>query len=381
MTAATTYLITPGVSALRLARSFEYGNRLRAFRALDAMKRTIVVLGVAFAAAFAFAGGYRLCKGASWLLDPLQTHLAIVALASALIVRSAVARARHHGERRFAASWLAVAPLDPRDVSAVIRDRVCVGLVLVLGSVVACLGAAGWINAEPVGSAIAALLSGGIPGALAGWFSRRRPPPSGVERALRIGRLDPTHDHSIGLAALGRWAFAERFSAMRPRVDARVFGAALLAMPMGIPPSVASLLLLSLVIVIVATTLLKAQLAVIPRAADWLRATPLALKDFTIWSCARVFLWQCAYAIAIALPLALLDVGPRAIFATAGVWVAWVALAMLTALACRHRPSRLRIELFACAALLAAAATIATPLALAAELAAAIVQWKRAAAA
>ncbi|MEO5626476.1 MAG: hypothetical protein ABIQ70_10755, partial [Dokdonella sp.] len=315
-----------------------------------------------------------------WLLDPLQTHLAIVALASALIVRSGVARARHQGEHRFAMSWLAVTPLDPREVTAVIRDRVCLGLMLVLGSVVAFVGATGWINAMPVGSIISALLSGGIPGALVGWFSRRRPAPIGVERGLRIGRLDPTHDHSIRLAALGRWAFAERFSTLRPRVDARVFGTALLAMPMGIPPLVASLLLLSLVIVIVATTLLKAQLAVIPRAADWLRATPLALKDFTLWSCARVFLWQCGYAIAIALPLAALDAGPRAIIATSGSWVAWVALAMLTALACRYRPGRLRFELFACAALLAAAATIATPLALAAGSAAAIVQWKRAAA-
>ncbi|MEO5558785.1 MAG: hypothetical protein ABIO49_03405 [Dokdonella sp.] len=381
MTATTAQLGIPILSPLRLARSFEFGNRLRAFHALNATKRILAATAVAVAAAVSIVGGYRLCKDADWLLDPLQTHLPVVALATALMVRSGVARARQQGEHRFATSWLAVAPVDPREVTAAIRERVFVRVVLVLGSAIAFVGSTGWINATPVGSVIAALLAGGIPGALAGWWSGRRPARRGVDGAPRIGRLGPERDHVICLTALGRWAFAERFSALRPRVDARVFGAALLSMPMGIPPLVAILLLLSLVIVVVATTLLKAQLAVIPRAADWLRATPLALNAFTVSSCARVFLWQCGYAIAIALPLAALHAGPRAILATTSGWLAWVALAMVTAMVCRYRPGRLRIELFACAALLAGAATVAAPLALTVWAAAAIIQWKRAEAA
>lgn len=380
MTDTTAQLAIPILSPLRLARSFEFGNRLRSFRALDGRKRILIAIAATIAAAFAIAGGYRFCKDACWLLDPLNAHLPVVALATALMVRSGVARARQQGERRFATSWLAVAPVDPRDVTAVIRDRVFVRAMLVLGSAVAFVGSAGWINAAPVGSVIAALLAGGIPGALAGWSSGRRPVRRGADRGMRIGRLGPTGDHVIRLTALGRWAFAERFSALRPRVDARLFGAALLSMPMGIPPLVAILLLLSLVIIVVATTLLKAQLAVIPRAADWLRATPLPLNAFIVSSCARVFLWQCGYVIALALPLTALNAGPRELLATTGGWVAWVALAMLTAMVCRYRPDHLRFELFACAALLAAAATIAAPLALAAWSAAAIIQWKRAAA-
>lgn len=379
MTATTAHFIVPSLSALRLARSFAVDNRLRAFRALNATRRTLVATAAAFAAVVAIAGAYRLCKDAFWLLDPLRTHLPVVALATALILRSGVARARQQGEHRFATSWLAVTPVDPGEVTAVIRDHACVGVMLVLGSAVAFVGAAGWINATPVGSVIAVLLAGGFAGALAGWWSRRQPARRGAEGGLRIGRLDPTRDRTIRLAALGRWAFAERFSALRPRVDARVFGTALLAMPMGIPPLIAILLLLSLMIVAFATSLLKAQLAIIPRAANWLRATPLAVNDFTLWSCTRVFLWQCAYASALAVPLAMLGAEPRAILVTTGSWIACVALAMLTAVACRHRPGRLYMELFACSALLAVAATIAAPLALAAWSAAAIVQWKRAA--
>ena len=381
MTATTAQLAIPMLSPLRLARSFEFANRLRAFRSLDRRHRILVAIAVVIAASFAVTGGYRLCKDACWLLDQLQTHLAVVALVTALMVRSGVARARHRGEHRFTTSWLAVAPIDPREVTAVIRDRVFMRVTLVLGSAVAFVGSAGWINAAPVGSAIAALLAGAIPGALAGWWSGRRPARRGVDGARRIGRLDPTRDHTIRLTALGRWAFAERYCALRPRMDARVLGAALFSMPMGIPPLVAILLVLSLVIVAVATSLLKAQLSVIPRAADWLRTTPLALDAFTVSSCARVFLWQCCYAIAIALPLAGLHAGPRAILATICGWLAWVALAMLTAMVCRYRPGRLRIELFVCAGLLAAAAMVAAPLALVVWSAAAIIQWKRAQAA
>ncbi|MEO5625155.1 MAG: hypothetical protein ABIQ70_03995, partial [Dokdonella sp.] len=120
MTATTAPLVMPILSALRLARSFEVGNRLHAFRALDGARSALVAIAIAFAMGFAIAGGYGLCKNAYWLLDPLRTHLPVVALAAALILRSGVIRARQQGEHRFAMSWLAVAPVDPREVTAVI---------------------------------------------------------------------------------------------------------------------------------------------------------------------------------------------------------------------------------------------------------------------
>jgi hypothetical protein len=371
-------LVVPSTSALRLARSFEYGNRLRAFRALDATGRTLRVAVVALAVTAAFVGGYRLCRDAAWLLDPLRAHLPVVALAAAFVARSSVARARQRGEHRFATSWLIVAPIDPREVTALVRERAFMQAALVLGTAAIFVGAAGWINATSTGSVIVALLAGGIPGALAGWWSGRRPARTHAGKGIRIGRLHDARNGAISLAAVGRWAFAERFSALRPRVDARVFGIALLSMPMGIPPLVAILLLLILTLIASATTLLKAQLTILPRAADWLRTTPLALNDFAVSSCARVFLWQCVYAFAAVLALAALGAGPRAIAATTGGWVACVALSMLTALACRHRPGRLRIELFVLVTVLAAIAAIAYPVAWLTLAAAAIVQWKRA---
>jgi len=325
--------------------------------------------------------GYRVCVHPAWLLDPLRTHWPAVALGAAMITRTGVARSRRNAERRFATSWLAVAPIAPLDVSAMIRRRVLVSFVVVLGAAMLVVEAMGVSGAISTGSVLVAVLAGSLAGALAGWWSGGRTRHAATESRVRIARLPNTRDATIGLTALGRWPFAARFANLRPRFEARVFGAALLSLPMGIPPLVAVLLLLSLAVVVAATTLLKAYVDVVPRAADWLRSTPVTTRDFAISSSVRVLSWQCAYGGAMGLLMAGLGARPIAIVASAAGWIAWVIVSMLTALACRHRRHYMRIELVALGAMLATLATIALPAALVAAVAVWIVQWKRAAAA
>jgi len=381
MTASATHAVLPAPSALRLARRFEYANRLRAFRELTPRRRHLLMIASVALLIATLVVGYQVCRGTAWLLALLRTHWPAVVVVAALIARSQIARSRRRAEHRFRTSWLAVTPIAPRDVSAMVRRNVLVPFVAGLGTAMVFVGAAGVVNESATGGVAAALLAGSLAGALAGWWSGGRLPRIATESDVRIGRLRDERAAPIGLAALGRWPFAERFANLRPRVDARVFGTALLSLPMGIPPFVAVLLLLALAVAVAAASLLKAQLGVVPRADDWLRSTPLALNDFAVASSARGLAWQCAYAIAMGLLLAALGARPMVIVASVAGWIAWVAVSMLTAFACRHRPRQVRTELLVLGVTLAALATVAPPAVLVAAAAAAIVQWKRAAAA
>ncbi|MEO7432812.1 MAG: hypothetical protein ABIR62_12495 [Dokdonella sp.] len=371
----------PSVDALRLAQRFERRNRLSACRGLEPAHRILLLAVAATAFIVVAAAGYRFCTSASWWLDPLRTHAPVVALAAAWVVRSRVERVRRVIEQRFASSWLAAAPILSCAIAGMVQRRAASELLIMIGMSCGLIAAAGAINAVPVWNVIAAVVAGAIPGALLGWWSAARPPRVRAENHVRIARRQADRGTTIGLGALGRWAFAERIARLRPRMEARVFGAVLFSMPMGIPPLTAVLLLLSLAVAVIATTLLIAQLAIVPRAADWLRTTPLAARTLTISSGARTCAWQCVYTVAMAAVLAALGTDARTILAIATGWFAWVAASTLTAFAVRHRKDRVRIEIFALATVLAALASIAVPLALVAAAIVAVVQWKRAEAA
>jgi hypothetical protein len=353
--ASHAFFLAPSANPILLAWRFERRRRVRQFFARRARAGTLLALIGVFAGIAAVALGQRLRGDAAALVALLPAHLLSLAVAATLVATSAIVHGRRHAERQWATAWLASAPIAARDMRAALRRRLAARWLPAAVVVLVLLAAAGTVGAVTVAAPIGAVALGFAGGAVIGWYAggRAAHAPS-VATLPRLRQARHEHAFEVTLTALGRWPFAQLRAALAPRVHAQIVGAALVGMPMGIPAHVVVLALLLIATALGATALLNAQLAVIPRAADWLRATPLASGRFTLALCRRALAGQLVAGACGALLLAALGVAPVRALALAAAWLAWVLTATACALARRHRTGPLRVELVAYAALLLA---------------------------
>lgn len=293
------------------------------------------------------------------LLAPLQEHLLAAGCAAAAIGGTLTARSRRRVARQLAQSWLASAPVAACDELVALRWGVVCEVGVPLAGVLALIACAGAFGASTVTPLLAAVLVGFATGAAGGWHVAGKPPRRRASAWPRLRPSRPATSHEASVSPLGRLPFAQWRAGANPGVEARLLGALLLSLPMGIPPVIVLLLLAIAASALAALTLLRATLATIPAAADWLRATPLGLGVFVRTVSVGAGTWQIAFALlggALAHALGA-STGTACLLIVA--WLAICATALASAFACRHHWARLAIELMGIGGLLAALAGIA----------------------
>lgn len=345
-----------------LAWRFERRRRMRRFFARRGRAAALLALIGVFAGVAAIASIQRLREEAAALVVLLQAHPLPLAVAATLVATSVVLQGRRNLERQWAGAWLASAPIAASDARAALRRRLAARWLPAAAAVFVLLTTAGAAGAVAVAAPLGAVALGFASGTVIGWYAGGRAAHAPATAALpRLRRPRHEQTFAVTLTALGRWPFAQLRAALAPRVHARIVAAALVSMPMGIPAHVVVLALLLIATALAANTLLNAQLTVIPRAADWLRATPLAPARFAFALCRRAVTAQLVAGACGALLLAGLGVAPVRAIAIAAAWLTWVLTATARALARRHRAEPLRVELAAYAALLLALAATLPP--------------------
>jgi len=361
--------------ALRLAHRLEAAARRRrgGRRWLAAALAVPACLAIALLAA---RGRESLLS----LLALLDAHRLIAGGACALLAGSAVRHGRRERERRHAESWLAAAPIGRGEVVAWLRERLAVRLLPVVLVPLALIAAVGSAGGRAPGGLLATLAGAIAVGAVGGWRAGARERafvPAALPRLRARRRAAP----AVGFAALRRWPFAQAFADLRPREHVRVVAALLLGLPAGMPATVVLALLLLLAAGFLAAGLLRATAATIPAAADLLRSAPLPLARLAADLCLRVCVCELALAAGAAALAWRLGAPAGAALGAAAAWLAWVAVALLQALALRHQPERLRPAFVASGLALVALAAAAWPLLAIVLPAFAAWSWRRAAAA
>lgn len=364
--------------ALALMWRLEMRARRRRWFAAPVRMITIVaaltlLMPLALAAAWP-----RLHEQTAALLALPHAHPFALGASAALAAFARMQAQRRRAERDHAASWLATAPIERHDVIAFLRWRAAATAVPLGAFAIAILATLGWLDERSVGDTGIFAGVGLIVGAIVGWRSGARVDVAAATPLPRLRNSESPSVATAGFAALRRWPFAQLLASANPRQHARIVAAVLLSLPMGIAPSVAVPILLLLATGLGAVALLQALLATIPRAADNLRSTPLPLPRWVVLLGARAFACEVVAAAFAAVLGCMLGASMQAALAGAAVWLLWVAFATLCAVAARHRPARLRGELFAFAVVLLALAAIAPPLLLVALPASAGWQAKRA---
>lgn len=336
-------------------------RRLLADRGRAACSIAAVVLPGAL---IAVAGWRQLSLHGAILLSPLLAHPFVTASMVAALGWVATMRRRRHVECQFVQSWLASAPVLAHDRRAALRRRVGVEALTPIAAVPAALACAGLASGVPVADLLAALVAGLALGAIAGWRSGAKPSRRRAAASPRLRRPRAATSRAASLAPLGRWPFAQLRAAASPRIEARLICALLLGLPTGIPPSLALLIVAFAANALAAFSLLRASLATLAEAAGWLRATPVGLGAFARAACLRAGACQAAFATLGGMLAHALGASASTAALLAAAWLGACATATAGALACRHRPARLMIELAGTGALLLAIADVA-PLALA----------------
>ena len=342
-------------------------------RAVAAIAALVLLASCAAAAAWLHWRG-----AASELPRLLNAHPFATSFAGAFAAFVFLQRHRRRAERRHAASWLATAPIGRGDVVAHLRKHTLAAAIPTGAASIAGIALLGWASGVDVRDSSLLLGAGLLVGAAAGWRSGARALPPPAPALPRLRDRPHTQDSASGFDALRRWPFAQLLAAAQPRQHARVVAVVLLSLPMGIPLRIAVPILLLLATALFAVALLHALLATIGRAADWLRSTPLRPRRLAALLCMRVFAWQMAAAVVAAMLCRAVGASSLAALTIAAAWLLWTAMAVLGALAARHRPARLRGELVALAIALLALAVIAPAALLLALPAIGAWQWRRA---
>lgn len=326
--------------ALRLQARLEASAR---WRRRD-WNTPLLAIVAASAVATAFVAWQRLrADGSAWLAT-LDAQPVLVALASLALGWSLTRAARRRAQQAFATSWLATAPIEARAILAATRRRVAWRVLPVLGAILAIPSAAMAASGADARRILALAGGGFVVGALAGWRGGAR---AEVAAAVALPRLSAAGAHSskaAGLAALARWPFARLLADANPRQHAQLVAGVLLMLPMGIPPSIALLIVLLTASLIAAQALLRALLATIPDAAAWMRTTPLPLSVLARSLCLHSGATLLAAIVCAALLLLALGAPKISVLAFASAASAWCVTAIGNALASRYRPDRARRE-------------------------------------
>lgn len=262
----------PTANAALMARRLEDRRRWR-----NGWRRPAVV---------AAAAGLLLALAAAALLAPVVGARGLIDSALAqperslgLVVLLASLRAlrlRRHWLAERPRSWLGALPIAPAQAARADAWRLAGAQLPVLAAALAGLAIATVASGDAQGTApLAALIGAGIVvGSAAGGLLGRRP---AAQRAARVPRaaVPPRARVASGWTVLATWPLRQARAQADPGLHARVFGALLLALPIGSAIADILALLLGLAGALAATECLRGLLAVL-RGAGWLRSAAFA---------------------------------------------------------------------------------------------------------
>lgn len=262
----------PNANAALLARRLEIRHRVRRHARHPALWLSVAGLIAAIAAAARVAP----VAGVRELLDTALAHpersfglIAILAGLRALRLRRAWLSERAHG-------WLGALPIAPAQAARADALRLAGAQLAVLAVMLAGLALAAVASGSARGAPALAALSGGgvLCGSLAGGLLGRRPARPRARRSLRASaRIGRT---ASGWRVLAGWPLRQTRAQADPGVHARLIGALLLAMPLGVSMMDVLRILMALVGVLAAAEYLRGQLVVIAASGGWLRSAALA---------------------------------------------------------------------------------------------------------
>ena len=329
----------PSCSALALAARRQLAARRRESRLAWSMRALLLVtVPTAIIAAVALLATLR--ERVAALLDALDAHALPAAFAVGAFAWTWARERRRRGERDHLRSWLAAAPVSAREVSAHLRRNAISAFGLPCIVTFATLVAIAFVAASDVRALLASSALAVVAGFAAGWRSGRHARPDAPPPPPRLSRRHAATDNAAHLRALQRWPFAQWLADAQPRQHAQVSAALLLAMPTGTAFFTALALVLLAAFALAAIGLLRALLAAIDHAGEFMRTTPLSARAFALNLAMRALAEQSL----IACSAAALASGAGAQAATAcGGAVAWLfACATLCALALHRQREKHR---------------------------------------
>lgn len=290
----------PTLNAALLARRLEDRRRWRSGRRRPAVVATAagLVLALVVAALLAPVAGARgLIESA--LAYP-ERSLGLVTLLAGL--RALRLRRRWLAERP--RSWLGTLPIAPAQAARADAWRLTGAQLPALAAALAGLAVVTVAGRTAQGSAsLAALIGVGmLIGSVGGGLLGRRPAVPRPSRALRTA-VSATARPTAGWAVLRTWPLRQARAQADPGLHARVFGALLLALPIGSALADILALLLGLAGALAATECLRGLLAVL-RDAGWLRSAAFAPRRLAVALIAPTLAVVAAIAVATGCALA-----------------------------------------------------------------------------
>ncbi len=262
----------PTVNAALLARRLEDRRRWRGGWRRPAVVAAAAGLVLAFVAALVLAP----VAGARGLIDAALAHpersLGLVTLLAGL--RALRLRRRWLAERP--RSWLGALPITSAQAVRADARRLAGAQLPVLAAALAGLAIVTVAGGSTQGSPTLAVLIGIglVVGSVGGGLLGRRPAVPRASRALRTA-VSRTDRPVSGWTVLATWSWRQTRAQADPGLHARVFGALLLALPVGSAIADVLALLLGLAGALAATECLRGLLAVLA-GAGWLRSAAFA---------------------------------------------------------------------------------------------------------
>ncbi len=262
----------PTANAALMARRLEDRRRWRS----DWRRPAVVAAAAGLLLALAAAALLAPVVGARGLIDSAlaqpERSLGLVVLLAGL----RALRLRRHWLAERPRSWLGALPIAPAQAARADAWRLAGAQLPVLAAALAGLAIATVASGDAQGTApLAALIGAGIVvGSVAGGLLGRRPAAPRAARALRAA-VPPAVRVASGWTVLATWPLRQARAQADPGLHARVFGALLLALPIGSALADILALLLGLAGALAATECLRGLLAVL-RGAGWLRSAAFA---------------------------------------------------------------------------------------------------------
>lgn len=324
---------SPLIDALALAARWQAASRRRGIHTAWPTGLQLAV-GLPIATSVLAVLSTPLRERVATLLGILGAHALPFAIFAAAFAWTWARERRRSGEREHARSWLAAAPISARDVTTHLRRRAIVDFgapCVAIGAALALIAMAGdcEVHALLASSAMAVVV-----GFATGWRSGRHTLADVPPAPPRIRHRRAAATANAHFDALRRWPFAHWLAAAQPRQHARVIAALLLSMPMGLGFGAALGIVLLAALALAAIGLLRAWLASIEHAGDFLRGTPLSVRTFASNIATRALVAEsliatCAATLAI--------VGGAGIAVSCVGAVAWILLCAAAGAHALHR--------------------------------------------
>ena len=217
------------------------------------------------------------------------------ALAAAMLLTGVlVDRARRGLRAAHAQSWLASLPLADRALArhqrAIVGRYVALALAVLAIALTMLLWRAGASGADRVRALAGVLPVLALAAAIGWWLGGRE----SVTRAPRRAERVATAVRGTGLAALSRWPTGRLQERCSGRRMARLLAPILVLLPGGIGGGPALAIIAFWLVLLLSVEMWLALRDTVPRAAQWLGATPLSARTFAWLMLQRPFgVWLC----------------------------------------------------------------------------------------